>query len=433
MSQMVLPQNLSKSGTPDSSADLSSSKQRPDKAGDSRFDEVSQAERRRMDESRASKSESLQESRNKDVDRSDNSSASQASEKSPETTQDKSTETASASGDSGTSDEASDSSSRMENGDDGTRADEVRTDGFKTAVTTEKADPLLTGSEGTDPDTADVAITFAGLQSLAAPTQQAAAGMAKAASVAAAPAQANAQGNPFFQGALAAMAGVNGSGGKNGPANAALPGQSASSTNRALTDGMIAGISVDSAKSADSPLLQNAVRFQGTLDMVNQQANSLNTPKMAPESAVLRGYATSIDVPVSHSDWGDKMAGKLTWLTARNMSVAEIHLTPPDMGPMEVKVHVQQDQANITVHSANPVVREQLELHSHRLRDMLNEQGFSLEQFDVSDSGADQNQNGEAEQGSPSEGAVAAQDSDDGSVQTQSLDLTWKGEVDIFA
>jgi flagellar hook-length control protein FliK len=137
-------------------------------------------------------------------------------------------------------------------------------------------------------------------------------------------------------------------------------------------------------------------------------------------------------VPVSHAEWGDKMAGKLTWLTAKNMSVAEIHLTPPDMGPMEVRVQVQQDQANISVHSANPVVREQLELHSHRLRDMLSEQGLSLEQFDVSDSGRDQAGDGEAggdHQGG--QGVMAEAEMED--VEVRSLDLTWKGEVDIFA
>ena len=97
--------------------------------------------------------------------------------------------------------------------------------------------------------------------------------------------------------------------------------------------------------------------------------------KLAADANIpLRGYTTSVDVPVGQAEWGDNK-GKLSWLTARNMSVAEIHLTPPDMGPMEVKVKVHNDQASVTVHAANPVVREQPEQHRHRLRDMLGRTG----------------------------------------------------------
>jgi flagellar hook-length control protein FliK len=104
------------------------------------------------------------------------------------------------------------------------------------------------------------------------------------------------------------------------------------------------------------------------------------------------------------------------------------------MGPMEVKVSVQQDQANIQVHSANPVVREQLELHSQRLRDMLSEQGLSLEQFDVSDSGSDQTRDGESGGGeSTGTGVIAGAESEESLAEPVSLDLTWKGQVDIFA
>ena len=104
------------------------------------------------------------------------------------------------------------------------------------------------------------------------------------------------------------------------------------------------------------------------------------------------------------------------------------------MGPMEVRVQVQQEQAHITVHSANPAVRDQLELHSHRLRDMLSEQGLSLDQFDVSDSSQQQAGEDDAREGNRGDGpALADVGLDDQDLPPESLDLTWKGEVDIFA
>jgi len=195
----------------------------------------------------------------------------------------------------------------------------------------------------------------------------------------------------------------------------------------------------ETGRNTDSATALATGRFQSALDLVAQQgASGTNAAaKLAAETAgPLRSYATSIDVPVGDAEWGDKLVGKLSWLTARNMSVAEIHLTPPDMGPMEVKVRVQNEQANITVHSANPVVRDQLELHSHRLRDMLGEQGLSLAGFDVSDSSRQQTGEqgtGDGEGSAGHSSSLADAEGGDEQRNAGSLDLSWEGEVDIFA
>ncbi|MFT7337300.1 MAG: flagellar hook-length control protein FliK [Marinobacter maritimus] len=193
----------------------------------------------------------------------------------------------------------------------------------------------------------------------------------------------------------------------------------------------------EKAGSTDPSSLLSGARFESAMDLVSQQ-NTNSAGKLLAEAQVpLRSYATSVDVPVNHAEWGDKLMGKLSWLTAKNLSVAEIHLTPPDMGPMEVRVRVQNDQATITVHAANPVVRDQLELHSHRLRDMLGEQGLALAQFDVSDNS--QNQPGEQGAGdgeassSGSGTTLSAAEVGEADTHVGSLDLSWNGAVDIFA
>src|SRR5690554_152356 len=194
----------------------------------------------------------------------------------------------------------------------------------------------------------------------------------------------------------------------------------------------------DKASAMDPASLLTGNRFESAMELVAQQNANNATGKLAAEAqAPLRSYATSVDVPVNHAEWGDKLMGKLSWLTAKNLSVAEIHLTPPDMGPMEVRVRVQNDQANITVHSANPVVREQLELHSHRLRDMLGEQGLDLAQFDVSDNSRNQSGQQDSDEGDDSSAGsgsvLSAAEGTSEDMQTGNLDLSWKGAVDIFA
>jgi flagellar hook-length control protein FliK len=288
--------------------------------------------------------------------------------------------------------------------------------------------------DGTDLDATALPLTFAELQAWLSP-QSGRSG--EASLLAAAPNTGSGvpgqltPGNGIFNGVLA-----------NGPGQQGKTpaGVTADAT---VTEAMKATALTDLGRNADSATALSSGRFQSALDLVSQQgASGTNAAKLAAETAgsltgPLKGYATSIDVPVGHAEWGDKLVGKLSWLTARNMSVAEIHLTPPDMGPMEVKVRVQNEQANITVHSANPVVRDQLELHSHRLRDMLGEQGLSLAGFDVSDSPQQQTGDQGADEshasGTTTASLLADTDQDDDSLNSGHLDLSWKGEVDIFA
>ncbi|MDX1757575.1 MAG: flagellar hook-length control protein FliK [Marinobacter sp.] len=213
----------------------------------------------------------------------------------------------------------------------------------------------------------------------------------------------------------------------------ALPGQSMGQVVEALlgqpsTEG---GRPIDPAATLAAASRGTGTDLAGHLAQTQAQANT----RLAEPAVPLRGYTTSIELPVGHAEWGDKLVGKLTWLTANKMSVAEIHLTPPDMGPMEVRVQVQQDQATVTVHSANPVVRDQLELHSHRLREMLNEQGIALDQFDVADShdhrGGDRE--GGADDGDTVAGGVIDDDGSGQAITGDALDLSWRGEVDLYA
>ncbi|WP_372981429.1 flagellar hook-length control protein FliK [Marinobacter sediminum] len=230
-----------------------------------------------------------------------------------------------------------------------------------------------------------------------------------------------------------------GSGGKPGQIGQAGQSSPGLTAGLQLTEALAATVGSETSRPADPASLIASGRFQSSLEVAGQQVANAAAAKVPAEAAVpLRSYATSIDTPVGQADWGDKLVGKLSWLTARNMSVAEIHLTPADLGPMEVRVRVQNEQANITVHSANPIVREQLEQQSHRLRDMLGEQGLNLARFDVSDS--PQQRSGEQSSGeeqgsgrSSNSGDSLLADADEADIQAGSLDLSWKGEVDVFA
>lgn len=248
-------------------------------------------------------------------------------------------------------------------------------------------------------------------------------------------AQGSVSGQPGqVQSASALMAGMfEGMTGGKGNSPSGQGKSSAESTLR-LMESLVGQLSTDAGKSAD-PGSAMASRFQGTLDLAGQSLTAAAGQKPLEGAIPLRSYTTSVELPVGHAEWGDKLMGKLAWLTSQNMSMAEIHLTPPDMGPMEVRVQVQNEQAAVTVHTANSAVRDQLELHSHRLRDMLGAQGLGLESFDVSDSSArsGQQQSGDQSEDVSGEGVVSLLDDNEPGDTQGVLDLSWKGELDIYA
>ena len=258
------------------------------------------------------------------------------------------------------------------------------------------------------------------------------------------------------QGVLAALAGVNGlQGGIQGDLQKALQGNSGSSPGNgggnALPLGELLGQGTGatgngdggSARNSTSNFLQNLLsgmalngqnaqssdsggtdlRFEG-LRLVavensgGQESGSRSseaagltqqtfTRSEASRDATLRQYTTTVETPVQQQkQWSEQVAGKIAWLAGRSIQSADIQLNPPDMGPIEVRVSVQNDQAQVTVNAQNAQVREMLELNSSRLREMLEQEGLNLADFDVS---------GEAAGGDGDEGAEGESGEGDGS------------------
>lgn len=412
MTQTVLPQTPAP-GTQNDIGPPKPGSARDSSAGESRYESVSRAEQKRLDRQRSERNDEARDVRS-------------AQERRPEKD----------------GDVRSVNSSEPENGGKTSATDEGKP-GDKAMTDTATADAATADTATADQASLDKSVeaapemeatttplTFADLQALLLPATGQAGAAGKTAAGAAATGAGIAQGTELFAGLFGGKPGQGASG------SAGSAGSAGGIGGLSLSDGLFS-LGAEKAGATDPSNLLAGTRFGAALELVSQQG-AYAGGKLATEAQVpLRSYATSIDVPVSHAEWGDKLMGKLSWLTAKNLSVAEIHLTPPDMGPMEVRVRVYNEQATITVHAANPVVRDQLEQNSHRLRDMLGEQGLSLAQFDVSDNS--QNQRGEQGAGDgegSSSGAGAgplAAEGGEAATQAGSLDLSWNGAVDLFA
>ncbi|TVP55238.1 MAG: flagellar hook-length control protein FliK [Halomonadaceae bacterium] len=191
-----------------------------------------------------------------------------------------------------------------------------------------------------------------------------------------------------------------------------------------------------SAETTDSPSQPRS----GDNLTLQQSANGLRLGEAREPAPTLKHYTTSLETSLDEQDeWHEKMAAKLSWLTQQGLQSAEIHINPADLGPIEVRIQVQNDQATVTIQAQHASVREMLEQNSLRLKDMLQEQGMDLAGFDVSEQTPGQ---AGREDGQPPQWASDASDrgdrgagmvSEGETVVTSDIHLNWNEGIDLYA
>jgi flagellar hook-length control protein FliK len=86
---------------------------------------------------------------------------------------------------------------------------------------------------------------------------------------------------------------------------------------------------------------------------------------------------------VNDAGWSQALGERLVVMAGRGQQVAEIKLNPAHLGPLEVKVSLQHDQASVSFLAQHAPVREALEQAIPRLREMFNQQDLQLVNVDV--------------------------------------------------
>jgi flagellar hook-length control protein FliK len=88
--------------------------------------------------------------------------------------------------------------------------------------------------------------------------------------------------------------------------------------------------------------------------------------------------------PFGQATWSSELADKVVWLAGQRGQVAELSLSPPSLGGIEVRLNLTGQEAGAQFFSANPTVREAIEAALPKLREMMAEAGLTLGQATVS-------------------------------------------------
>jgi flagellar hook-length control protein FliK len=99
---------------------------------------------------------------------------------------------------------------------------------------------------------------------------------------------------------------------------------------------------------------------------------SPSAPAAAPNGPTLQ-ISTAVGAP----DWDRQLADRVQVLVDRGLTNAQLKLSPAHLGPLEIRITLQNDQANVWFGTHSHATREALEAAAPRLRDLLGAQGYS--------------------------------------------------------
>jgi flagellar hook-length control protein FliK len=110
---------------------------------------------------------------------------------------------------------------------------------------------------------------------------------------------------------------------------------------------------------------------------------AIHTGGAAPAQAAQAPVA-ALEARVGARGWDQGLGDKLVWMAGQRQQVAELHLNPPDLGPLKITLTLNNDQASAQFVSAHAQVREAIETAMPRLREMLADSGITLGNASVS-------------------------------------------------
>lgn len=166
-------------------------------------------------------------------------------------------------------------------------------------------------------------------------------------------------------------------------------------------------------------------------------ANALAARQSASGSEAPAPAQARIDTPLHDPAWSRGLGDRVVWLARNDQQSAQISITPPQLGPIQITLNLNGDQASAVFASPHAEVRQAIQDALPQLRDMLSAAGINLGQANVGSQLAQQGREF-AEQfaaGNRSGGENAILPADDqAAAHSAGLPLQrGRGMVDLFA
>jgi hypothetical protein len=139
---------------------------------------------------------------------------------------------------------------------------------------------------------------------------------------------------------------------------------------------------VENAGSAEKTLV---IEKQASLSGIGKEASGVAANVVQFHSPVdNRTDGPAITKPLTHPDWSKDLGEQIVWMNTKALSAAEIRLNPAHLGPVSVRIDVNQDQATVIFTAQHAGVKEAIEASIPKLREMLATQQLNLVNVTIS-------------------------------------------------
>ncbi len=91
----------------------------------------------------------------------------------------------------------------------------------------------------------------------------------------------------------------------------------------------------------------------------------------------------ALALPLGHPQWADELGQRLIWIHGKAIQAAEVHLNPPHLGPVAVRIEMHDEETLIQFASPHAAVREVIEAALPRLKELLDAHGLPVSQVEV--------------------------------------------------
>lgn len=134
--------------------------------------------------------------------------------------------------------------------------------------------------------------------------------------------------------------------------------------------------------STNSTLERNA--SISTTQALSTAVSSLTSSNAVSSTAVSAQPTLNLQPALQSEAWSRVLSSRVIWMAREGVQQASLKLNPANMGPVEVKLHMHNDQASISFIAQHAATRDALEQALPRLRESFQENGMELAHADVS-------------------------------------------------
>ena len=139
--------------------------------------------------------------------------------------------------------------------------------------------------------------------------------------------------------------------------------------------------------------------FTSVLPSPQSTSGSVVTAGTTPQAGIqssMTAQTAMLDIQptMQSAAWAKVMSSRVIWMAKEGIQRAQIKLNPANLGPIEVRLHMHNDQASVTFVAHHAMTRDALEQALPKLRDSFVDNGLALTNAEVSQQQYSGNQSG---------------------------------------